>query len=122
MLSQRTIAILSIPVLSSAAWLQTGGDGRTDVWVQLPQSGSVVKGHGHSQNPIHRPRGAWPVDLTLALDGYSYTPTLFDTDGDGAAEIFVRGGNTFGLNGAGAFLTGWPTAEQPLQGYGTNGN
>ena len=53
----------------------------------------------------------WPVFLGPSADGQSYTPTLFDIDGDGAAEIFVHGGETFGLRGDGSFLRGWPTQE-----------
>ncbi len=64
----------------------------------------------------------WPVDLGAPGGGYPYTPTLFDIDSDGADEIFLTGGNTFGLRGDGSFLSGWPTTEQYYMGYGTNGN
>ncbi|MEW6199391.1 MAG: VCBS repeat-containing protein [Planctomycetota bacterium] len=64
----------------------------------------------------------WPLDLGLASSGYPYTPTLADVDGDKAEEIFMTGGNTFGLKGDGSFLPGWPTVEQQYMGYGTNGN
>ena len=65
-------------------------------------------------------REGWPVDLNTPSAGFPYTPTLFDIDGDGAAEIFLTGGNTFGLRGDGSFLPGWPTTEHLYMGYGTN--
>lgn len=64
----------------------------------------------------------WPVYLAPPGAGFPYTPTLFDADGDGADEIFLTGGHTFGLKGDGAFLPGWPTQEMQYMGYGTNGN
>jgi hypothetical protein len=45
---------------------------------------------------------------------------LYDIDGDGAAEVFLTGGHTFGLRGDGSFLTGWPAREMREMGYGTN--
>ncbi len=66
--------------------------------------------------------GNWPVSLGADGASYPYTPTLYDTDGDGAAEIFLTGENTFGLYGDGTFLPGWPTSEQQYAGYGTTGN
>ncbi len=62
----------------------------------------------------------WPVNLSSPGAGFPYTPTLFDIDGDGADEIFLVGGNCFGLAGDGSFLPGWPTTEHPYMGYGTN--
>ncbi len=67
-------------------------------------------------------REGWPVELGAPAAGYPYTPTLFDIDGDGADEIFLTGGHTFGLRGNGSFLWGWPLTEQTYMGYGTNGN
>ena len=67
-------------------------------------------------------RDGWPVDLGLDGAGFPYTPTLYDIDGDGAYEIFLTGGHTFGLRGDGTFLPGWPTREHQYMGYGTNGN
>ena len=67
-------------------------------------------------------RDGWPVDLGLDGAGFPYTPTLYDIDGDGADEIFLTGGHTFGLRGDGTFLPGWPTTEHQYMGYGTNGN
>jgi hypothetical protein len=67
-------------------------------------------------------RDGWPVDLSLDGAGFPYTPTLYDIDGDGADEIFLTGGHTFGLRGDGTFLPGWPTREHQYMGYGTNGN
>ena len=67
-------------------------------------------------------RDGWPVNLNAPGAGFPYTPTLFDVDHDGAQEIFLTGGETFGLNGDGTFLPGWPTTEHVYMGYGTNGN
>lgn len=67
-------------------------------------------------------RDGWPVNLSTPGAGFPYTPTLFDADGDGADEIFLTGGHTFGLRGDGTFLPGWPTQEHPYMGYGTNAN
>jgi hypothetical protein len=68
------------------------------------------------------PSDGWPVDLTGPGSGFPYTPTLFDLDGDGADEIFLTGGDTFGLEGDGTFMPGWPVKEHLYMGYGTNGN
>lgn len=62
----------------------------------------------------------WPVDLGSPGAGFPYTPTLFDLDGDGDMEIFLTGGETFGLDGDGEFLPGWPVSEMAYMGYGTN--
>ncbi len=67
-------------------------------------------------------RDGWPVNLSAPGSGFPYTPTLFDADGDGADEIFLTGGHTFGLRGDGTFLPGWPTVEHMYMGYGTNAN
>lgn len=67
-------------------------------------------------------REGWPVNLHAPGAGFPYTPTLYDGDSDGADEIFLRGGETFGLRGDGTFLPGWPTTEHVYMGYGTNGN
>lgn len=72
--------------------------------------------------PGSNPLDNWPVNLGLNNSGYAYTPTLYDADGDGADEIFLTGGHTFGLRGDGSFLPGWPTSEMQYMGYGTNGN
>ena len=84
------------------------------------------------QGPVRQPAGevprfddvreGWPVELGTPAAGFPYTPTLFDIDGDGADEIFLTGGHTFGLRGDGSFLPGWPTVEQIYMGYGTKGN
>jgi hypothetical protein len=63
----------------------------------------------------------WPVWLGTPTNGEPYTPTLFDIDGDGAAEIFVHAGETFALRGDGTFLPGWPKHEMAGMGYGTQG-
>ena len=62
----------------------------------------------------------WMVNLNAPGAGFPYTPTLFDVDDDGAAEVFLTGGDTFGLRGDGTFLPGWPTTEHQYMGYGTN--
>lgn len=67
-------------------------------------------------------REGWPVYLGTPSGGFPYTPTLYDADADGADEIFLTGGHTFGLRGDGTFLPGWPTTEQLYMGYGTNAN
>lgn len=67
-------------------------------------------------------RDGWPVFLGTPGAGFPYTPTLYDADGDGADEIFLTGGHTFGLRGDGTFLPGWPTTEHLHMGYGTNAN
>jgi len=66
------------------------------------------------------PQLKWAINLQAPGSGFPYVPTVFDADGDGAAEIFLTGGNTFGIRGDGTFLPGWPTREQPYMGYGTN--
>lgn len=70
-----------------------------------------------SDPSLHR---GWPVSLSSPGAGFPYTPTLLDIDGDGADEIFLVGGNAFGLSGDGTFLPGWPTVEHLYMGYGTN--
>ena len=88
----------------------------------LPPANSVAALPGASTASGISCAATWPVNLHLNNSGYPYTPTLFDIDGDGKDEIFVTGGNTFGLRGDGTFLPGWPTTEQIYMGYGTNGN
>jgi len=74
--------------------------------------------HAGESGALHR---GWPLDLGAPSNaGFPYTPTLFDCDGDGAAEIFLTGGETFGLRGDGTFLPGWPTVEHQSLGYATN--
>jgi hypothetical protein len=74
---------------------------------------------GRTAVPSSLHRG-WPLDLNGPGAGFPYTPTLFDADGDGADEIFMTGGETFGLRGDGSFLPGWPTSDHVNMGYGTN--
>ena len=62
----------------------------------------------------------WPVFLNPPSSGFPYTVTLFDADGDGADELFCTGGETFGIEGDGSFMPGWPTTEMLYMGYGTN--
>ena len=63
----------------------------------------------------------WPVNLNSPGAGFPYTPTLYDIDDDGACEIFLTGGETFGLSGDGSFLPGWPTSEMAYMGYASTG-
>ncbi len=89
---------------STGQWVQS----RAESTPSVPDQGGMARG--------------WPVDLGLGSAGYPYTPTVVDVDWDGAAEIFMTGGHTFGLRGDGSFLPGWPTVEQMYMGYGTNAN
>lgn len=84
-----------------------------------PGAAAVEDGADRTVAPGDPCRG-WPLDLNAPGAGFPYTPTLFDCDGDGAAEIFLTGGETFGLRGDGTFLPGWPTTEHAYMGYGTN--
>ena len=91
---------------------------------RLPEPGErlrAIHGVDAGARPVG-PREGWPVYLNTPGAGFPYTPTLFDMDGDGADEIFLTGGHTFGLSGDGAFLPGWPTVEHAYMGYGTNGS
>ncbi len=64
----------------------------------------------------------WTTNLNSPTAGYPYTPVLCDVDGDGACEIFLTGGETFGLDGTdGSFLPGWPTQEMTYMGYASTG-
>ncbi len=63
----------------------------------------------------------WPVDLNSPGAGFPYTPLLYDIDEDGACEIFLTGGHTFGLSGSGGFLPGWPVQEMAYMGYASTG-
>ncbi|MBN1355374.1 VCBS repeat-containing protein [bacterium] len=76
---------------------------------------------GHGVKPAGRGcSDGWPVNLIAPGAGFPYTPTLFDINHDGADEIFLTGGDTFGLLGNGDFLPGWPTSDHEYMGYGTN--
>ncbi len=91
-------------------------------YIELPDTGGYIT-HSAAQSQAVEDRSlhrGWPVDLSSPGAGFPYTPTLFDIDGDGADEIFLTGGETFGLSGDGSFLPGWPTSEMLYMGYGTN--
>jgi len=98
------------------------------IWLDLPEVNETASGPCtlplEEQLSSSRFRtdmcSGWPVDRSCPGAGFPYTPTLFDLDGDGADEIFVTGGETFGISGDGSFLPGWPTAEMAYMGYGTN--
>jgi hypothetical protein len=62
----------------------------------------------------------WPVFLDPPMGGFPYTLTLFDVNEDGRDELFCMGGETFGLDGDGSFLPGWPTSDMAYMGYATN--
>jgi hypothetical protein len=85
------------------------------------KAGTALHPAGGSNSGAGLCRG-WPLFLGTPGAGFPYTPTLHDADGDGADEIFLTGGHTFGIKGDGSFLPGWPTAEMQYMGYGTNGN
>ncbi len=112
------LTLLTITGTSAVAWAQTGAGGSAEVKLSVPAAGQAFA--GAPTKPGGHERG-WPVNLNLNNAGFPYTPTLYDIDGDGAAEIFLTGGYTFGLKGDGSFLPGWPTTEQYAMGYGTNG-
>lgn len=91
-----------------------------------PQNGDYCPGlsfiepsHGNTSDPS-LVRG-WPVSLNTPSAGFPYTPTLYDINGNGASEIFLTGGHTFGLSGDGSFLPGWPTSEMAHMGYASTG-
>ena len=106
-------------------WTPSGAVGVTSKLVcELPNPGQpaaeqapTAAMHPGADNSL---REGWPVSLGTPSAGFPYTPMLFDVDHDGADEIFLTGGHTFGLRGDGTFLPGWPTVEMPYMGYGTN--
>jgi hypothetical protein len=118
------VIIAALPLTSSVfAMADTGAD---EIQEFLPEPCSFFSSVYASlvpftsetaDNSLHR---GWPVNLNSPGAGFPYTPTLFDIDGDGAEEIFLMGGETFGLKGDGSFLPGWPTSEMAYMGYGTN--
>jgi len=122
--SRRLLPVVFSPALIVALALplvaQTPMPDRPAPFVAPPAGTAFSSGGGAAQS-VGGMRPGWPVNLHLNNAGYSYTPTLYDIDRDGAAEIFVTGGHTFGLRGDGSFLAGWPTAEMYAMGYGTNG-
>jgi len=75
-----------------------------------------------AQGPGSGAGRGWPLFLDPPGAGFPYTPTLFDADNDGADEIFLTGGYTFGLGGDGSFMPGWPVKDMDYMGYATNGN
>jgi len=113
--------MIQIITLSLLALGATGD--RAEMITVLPPPGVVREPSAAAPAPVDRDtdlcRG-WPVSLSAPGAGFPYTPTLYDADGDGADEIFVTGGYTFGLRGDGTFLPGWPTTEMENMGYGTN--
>jgi len=93
--------------------------------VRTPASAEVCTVNTTEQTEIPAEDGGsvckgWPVNLGAPGAGFPYTPTLFDTDQDGTDEIFLTGGETFGINGDGSFLPGWPTSDMAYMGYATN--
>lgn len=107
------LSFLSV-LLSLSGGVQTPPDRE---WVR---DGSFESGEHHRQEDASLHRG-WPVDLSSPGAGFPYTPLLYDVDGDGACEIFLTGGETFGLSGDGSFLPGWPVQEMTYMGYASTG-
>jgi len=106
---------------------------RSAQYLSTPECGAVVDGAPAADrsavplSPFGQKGGGdlcrgWPVSLGAPGAGFPYTPTLYDMDGDGADEIFLTGGYTFGLSGDGFFLPGWPTHDMQYMGYATNGS
>ena len=94
-------------------------------FVRIPEtgchlSGFEAEGSGSCLADEYLLRG-WPVNLSSPGAGFPYTPVLCDVDGDGDCEVFLTGGETFGLDGEGNFLPGWPTQEQQYMGYASTG-
>ncbi|HPA79496.1 MAG TPA: FG-GAP-like repeat-containing protein [Thermoanaerobaculales bacterium] len=133
----RMAVLLSIVVLGSMSFSSgpvaaapTGGEppagngapARLETATPAPSSGAEMPAGAAVAPPVPSDAlvAGWPVNLSSPGAGFPYTPTLFDVDGDGAEEIFLTGGNTFGLKGDGTFLPGWPTTEHQYMGYGTN--
>jgi len=113
--SPALIVALALPLVA-----QTPTRDRAALLDVPPAGTAFLSGGGGAARSGAGTRTGWPVNLHLNNAGYSYTPTLYDIDRDGAAEIFVTGGYTFGLRGDGSFLPGWPTTEMYAMGYGTN--
>jgi hypothetical protein len=122
----RTVVSIAVVVLAAGAFsnsTRAGGVDRAFVWAPEPGAPFKLALPGEAR-PVLRGGGdlcdGFPVDLDSPGAGFPYTPTLFDADADGADEIFLTGGHTFGLRGDGTFLPGWPTGEMTYMGYGTN--
>ncbi len=124
MLSSKLIPLVLVLVMPVTAALAAENPARhATPWTTAPDSGEPLAATAtpaHDTPPAPALRVGWPVNLQCPSAGYPYTPTLFDADLDGADEIFLTGGHTFGLRGDGTFLPGWPTVEQAYMGYGTN--
>ncbi len=93
--------------------------------IETPETGDfltgtreVVSASEESDASLHR---GWPVNLGSPGAGFPYTPVLCDVDNNGSCEIFLTGGETFGLGGDGSFLPGWPTHEMAYMGYASTG-
>ena len=123
MIALTVLAVVSscAPALAAVALAQTNTPD-SGVWLQSSPAAPLQPHESQAGPPAALLRNGWPVNLQSPGAGFPYTPTLFDADGDGADEIFLTGGNTFGLRGDGTFLPGWPVQEHPYMGYGTNAN
>ena len=129
--TSRCSLLLSALALASTVFAAGTILDRDEVVQVVPDSGSIFTGMAGGEVAPERKSGSavgggsglvsgWPVSLGAPGAGFPYTPTLVDVDGDGADEIFLTGGHTFGLDGGGNFLPGWPTTEMLYMGYGTN--
>ncbi|MFH0947223.1 MAG: VCBS repeat-containing protein [Planctomycetota bacterium] len=130
--TSRCSILLSALALASTAFAAGTILDRDEAVLVAPDSGSIFVGmaggnvapeplSGRASSGGSNLIAGWPVFLGTPGAGFPYTPTLADVDGDGADEIFLTGGHTFGLDGSGSFLPGWPTTEMAYMGYGTNG-
>lgn len=89
-----------------------------DAGIVFTETSSDERPSASADDALHR---GWPVSLGSPGAGFPYTPLLYDIDGDGACEIFLTGGHTFGLDGDGQFLPGWPVQEMAYMGYASTG-
>ncbi len=123
MRSISSVTSLALLLLLTISTVSADSPATIEVRTQAAAVGTVCPPAAAVRNGGSPSDSDWSVNLHgPAGGGYPYTPTLFDVDGDGKAEIFVRGENVFGLRGDGSFLPNWPTTEQQYQGYASNGS
>jgi len=107
------ITTLAAVAMLAASWVSTPEDGTASSEISYESRHAVTL-----DETLHR---GWPVSLGSPGAGFPYTPLLYDIDEDGACEIFLTGGHTFGLSGDGQFLPGWPVQEMAYMGYASTG-